>query len=451
MHVAHKRESLFLLLGDVLIFTAALWITLSVRYLEIPGSERFLLHLEPFSILFGAWILVFFIVGLYEKHTLFLKKRLPTLILNTQIANSVIAVLFFYLIPYFSIAPKTNLFIYLFISFGLILLWRNFGPRLLAASSREKALLIGSGEEMHELRKEINRNVRYSITFTSSIDVEQMEGVDFHKKILNRVYSEDISLIVIDMHSDDIAPTLPHLYNLIFSGIHFLDMHKVYEEVFDRVPISILQYSWFLDNLSHHPKTVYDSLKRLMDLAIAVIVSIPTLVITPFVILAIKLDDGGPIFYIHERLGKNNKVIQIWKFRSMTNTDTGEEALSSTKKVTTVGDFLRRTRVDELPQLWNVIKGDLSLIGPRPEIPELAQKYEEEVPYYNVRHLIKPGLSGWAQMYQEAGEVPKFKAETEATKRKLSYDLYYIKNRSLFLDLKIALQTAQVFFSRAGR
>ena len=137
------------------------------------------------------------------------------------------------------------------------------------------------------------------------------------------------------------------------------------------------------------------------------------------------------------------------KFRTMNiANDNGNWAGGQTNKVTKVGKFLRQTRIDELPQLWNVLAGDLSLIGPRPEFPEAVKQYSEELPYYNVRHLIKPGLSGWAQIY---GEHPHHGVDVSKTANKLSYDLYYIKNRSFLLDLKIALQTLKTLSSIAGR
>jgi lipopolysaccharide/colanic/teichoic acid biosynthesis glycosyltransferase len=116
--------------------------------------------------------------------------------------------------------------------------------------------------------------------------------------------------------------------------------------------------------------------------------------------------------------------------------------------ITRVGKFLRTTRIDELPQLWNVFRGDLSLIGPRPELPELVKLYEKEIPYYNIRHLLKPGLSGWAQLYHK--NHPHYRPDVSETRVKLSYDLYYIKNRSLLLDLKIALKTIKTLLSRSG-
>jgi lipopolysaccharide/colanic/teichoic acid biosynthesis glycosyltransferase len=132
----------------------------------------------------------------------------------------------------------------------------------------------------------------------------------------------------------------------------------------------------------------------------------------------------------------------------MTGNDTGESALNSSLRVTKVGSFLRRTRIDELPQLWNVLRGDYSLIGPRPELPALVAAYSEKIPYYNARHLLKPGLSGWAQIYHR--EHPHHGIDIEETQNKLSYDLYYVKNRSLLLDLQIGLKTIRTILSRSG-
>jgi len=133
----------------------------------------------------------------------------------------------------------------------------------------------------------------------------------------------------------------------------------------------------------------------------------------------------------------------------MTVNDNGNYNGSMKNEITRVGAFLRKSRIDELPQLWGVLRGDISLIGPRPELPSLVKQYEKEIPYYNVRHLIKPGLSGWAQIYHDAH--PHHNLDTLETARKLSYDLYYIKNRSFLLDIKIALRTLKILVSIAGR
>jgi lipopolysaccharide/colanic/teichoic acid biosynthesis glycosyltransferase len=136
------------------------------------------------------------------------------------------------------------------------------------------------------------------------------------------------------------------------------------------------------------------------------------------------------------------------KFRSMTGADSGSEVLKSKLRVTPLGKMIRRTRIDELPQLWNVFKGDLSLIGPRPEFPALVEEYRKHIPYYHLRHLVKPGLSGWAQLYHD--NHPHHGSDVEATREKLSYDLYYLTHRSLTLDATIALKTVKKLLTRSG-
>ncbi|MFA5841359.1 MAG: sugar transferase [Candidatus Paceibacterota bacterium] len=446
MTISNKSEPFILFLGDIAVFVVALWLTLFVRYGEVPSGNLFFSHLEPFSILFVLWSLVFFIAGLYDKHTSILKSRLPGILLNSQVTNSAVAVIFFYLFPYFGINPKTNLLIYLVISFALILLWRIYGVGLFGSHRREKAVLIGSGEEMRDLRDEINGNDRYSIKFVSSVDLSSLESFDFKSEVLDVIYAEGISAVVIDLKNEKVGPILPNLYNLIFSNVKFIDMYKVYEDTFDRIPLSLLNYNWFLENISLSVHAGYDVLKRLMDLAISLILGIISLVFYPFVFLAIKLEDGGPVFIAQERIGEGNIPVRLIKFRSMKKNDSGVWPTDGDGRITGVGKFLRRTRIDELPQLWSVVTGDLSLIGPRPDIIDLGRKLAGEIPYYTVRNLIKPGLSGWAQIKQD---LPPH--SVEETKLRLSYDLYYIKNRSFMLDLRIALQTIKTLLSRSGK
>jgi lipopolysaccharide/colanic/teichoic acid biosynthesis glycosyltransferase len=164
------------------------------------------------------------------------------------------------------------------------------------------------------------------------------------------------------------------------------------------------------------------------------------------VFFAIKLEDRGPIFYSHLRVGKYGRPFPVYKIRSMENLPTNE--VKETKKVTRVGSFIRKTRIDELPQLWNVLRGDVSLIGPRPETPALVKEYIATVPFYNIRHIVRPGLSGWAQTQQH--EVPKFGVDIKQTKNKLAYDLYYLEHTSLLTDISIILRTLKVLVGKSG-
>ncbi len=415
----------------------------------MPSLATFSELLRPFSILFVIWALVFFIAGLYEKHTIIFKRQLPFRVLNTQIFNGFLAVLFFYLIPYFGVTPKVILFIYIIISLVLISLWRIYGDKLFGLKAKEKAIILGRGVELNSLYQEVNNNARYGLDLLASYDLDNISDIDFQKEIIEKIRSQNITVVVLDMQNENLKKNLSVFYDLLFSQIRFVDINSLYEDIFDRVPLSIVGYNWFLENVSLSQSVTYDVFKRITDLVFAFIFGLISLMFYPFIYLAIKLEDNKPVFIIQERIGKNNKLVKIRKFRTMSFNDNESSENRSQNKITKIGAFLRKSRLDEIPQLWNVWKGDLSLIGPRPELPVLAAVYEKEVPYYNVRHLITPGLSGWAQLYHE--NHPHQGVNTEETKNKLSYDLYYVKNRSLFLDLKIALKTIKTILSRTGK
>ena len=446
MKILNRREPIILFAGDLMAFFIALWVALALRYWAVPSSALLSQHWVPFSFLFVLWIFVFFVAGLYEKHTLVFKGKLPSLILNTQVANSLLAVVFFYLLPSFGITPKIVLAVYLVVSFLLIIIWRvsivpHFGFR-----HRENAILIGAGAEMQELKEEMNGNERYNLKFVSSVNLNQLDGIAFQEEVVEKIYSESVTSVVIDLKHEKADAILPSLYNLIFSNVRFLDMYKVYEEVFDRVPLSLVGYNWFLENISFSPHTMYDTLKRMMDVAIASALGIVSLIFYPFVFVAIKFEDGGQVFITQERIGAGNRIIKLWKFRSMRGSDAGKWVTEGDDRITRVGKFLRRSRIDELPQLWNIIRGDMSLIGPRPDIVAMGKKLADELPYYTVRNLIKPGLSGWAQIKQDI--APQ---SLEETRERLAYDLYYLKNRTFILDLTIALKTMKTLLSRTGK
>ena len=442
-----RKEAIILFFGDIFFFVFSLWLSLYIRFGQAPSFSLFKEHFIPFSILFVIWVLVYFIAGLYEKHTLILKGKLPSIIFNAQLVNSIFAMIFFYSIPIFGITPKTILFIYLIVSFIFILLWRLYGGMFFGGGVKQPALLIGSGDEMRELLREVNGNTRYNLSFISSIDVHDIDSIDIQEDIITTVYSNNIKVIAIDFSHENVAPLLPHLYNLIFSKVRFIDSHRIYEDIFDRIPLSLVTYSWFLENISASPKFTYDFLKRVMDFILSLVLGVISLAFYPFVYIAIKLDDGGDIFIEQSRVGKDGKNISLHKFRSMSRNEVDLKS-SKENRVTRVGNFLRKTRIDELPQLWSVLLGDISLIGPRPELPSGVAIYDKEIPYYNIRHLIKPGLSGWAQIHQE--NHPHHGAEITLTREKLTYDIYYIKNRSFWLDIKIALKTIKALLSRTG-
>jgi lipopolysaccharide/colanic/teichoic acid biosynthesis glycosyltransferase len=436
-----RPRTLALFLGDLLFFCLALYISLYLRAFEHVSRETFLAHLYPFSLLFIAWVLVYFIAGLYESRSIILARRaLSATLLVAQTVNMAIAALFFFFVPLFGIAPKTLLVIYLIVSFLLVLYWRAVLFPLLGLQKTEDAILVGSGQEIDDLASTMNLAHRAPVRIGKVIpaDTPELSGA-----ILGAMEGTHARVIVADFTDTRVNGAFPQVYNLISRGVRFVDALPVYEELFGRIPLSVLDERWLARNISRYSQTYYDVFKRALDIVVAVPALIVSLAFYPFIALAIKLDDGGAVLISMPRVGEAGRVFSFYKFRSMTGNDHGKYGGDGASRlaVTRVGRFIRASRLDELPQLWNLLRGDLSLIGPRPELPALVKVYEEEIPYYGVRHLIKPGISGWAQLYHHAD--PHHKAAVQDTRDKLSYDLYYLKHRSLLLDVVIAMKTVR--------
>jgi len=450
MTLVPKREYLLLLAGDILIFIASLWLTLFLRYAQLPSSDLFTAHIRPFSLLFAAWIVVFFLAGLYGRHTRLFRSRLITTILYAQIVNMMIAALFFFFVPSFGLSPKTILVLYLVVSFILIFAWRGMIFTRLPRSKKLRGVLIAHGTDARALAEEIAHDQHATFAFDYVIDTSVSPSHEVIQQACRVAEEDDVTFLVADFSDRAVSAALPIIYDAAFQKNRFalVEASELYQEVFDRVPLSLISYEWVLQNLS--ASRVYDLIKRLIDIVGAVIGGLLSLLAYPFVMLAIKLDDRGPIFITQERVGKFQRPINILKFRSMSGNDSGEYGASGRSQltITRVGKWLRILRIDELPQLWNVLKGDLSLVGPRPELPALAGQYNARIPYYNARYLVAPGLTGWAQLRHD--RHPHHGADITETKEKLSYDLYYLKHRSLLLDLFIILQTVRVVFTARG-
>jgi exopolysaccharide biosynthesis polyprenyl glycosylphosphotransferase len=449
--VTNSKGMFILVVGDVLAYIFSLILTLAVRYGEIPSAALLSIHIAAFSILFLVFLLVSFSAGLYDKQLALIHGRVQGLIIRVQIVNALIGVIFFYFAPVL-IAPKANLFIYFIISTVMLLLWRLVMFPVVSVTRKQNALIIGSGPDIMDLYEEIHENARYGLTFKKHI----VPASSVHETVAATaaaVRDCRASIIVADLHDPAVESAMPYLYSLIFSGSQIIDASKLYEAIFDRIPVSMVGERWLVENsgTALGNRSVYDGLKRLTDIVIAVAGGLVSLLFYLPVMAAIKLDDRGPIFITQDRIGKNGKLLKIIKFRSMSGNDQGKYGHSGQTKhtITRVGRFIRNTRIDELPQFWNVLRGDLSMVGPRPELPALVNVYEKEVPFYNARHLVKPGLCGWAQIYHE--NHPHHSVDSNEARNKLYYDLYYIKNRSFMLDLKIILRTMQILMKRVGK
>lgn len=451
MHAFVRGSTLLLLVGDVVAFSGSLLLTLLVRYRAIPADDVVQQHTHPFSILFCIWILVFLITGLYDRHISLVRKSIPALILRVQSVNILIAALFFFLFP-LGIEPKTNLAIYLVLSTGLIVLWRLYVYPRITTGKPMRALIIGDSEEAVAIARIFGTNPFFKNVKPFLLSKKDVPDFNEFKHTLHAFITKHTTdMVIADMRDEYATRLLSDFYTLTFGNqnIRFFNLPAFYEELYHRVPPSLVEESWLLEHVTTGtPHYAYDALKRLIDIVGACVLLIPTVIVFPLVALVIWIEDRGPLFYKAARIGQYSKVIYILKFRTMSGMDTADAALKSTLQITRVGSFLRKTRIDELPQLLNVLAGDLSFIGPRPEIPTLVSVYAEEIPYYNMRHLTKPGLSGWAQINNF--DVPRGGVDIPRTIDKLSFDLYYLKHRSLLLDIEIVLKTVNTILMRTG-
>lgn len=450
MTLIPKREYLLLLVGDIVVFTVSLWFTLAIRYFEIPSRELFIHHLVPFTFLFAAWIVVFFIAGLYGRHTRLFRSRLSSTILYTQIINVALAAVFFAEIPAFGLAPKTILVLYLLVSFLLIYMWRVQMYAHMPRSKKLRGVLIASGADAQALYDEVSHDSHAPFRFDYMVDTSTTPTHEIIQKTVRIAAEKDVTFLVVDLSDSAVSAALPIIYDAAFHKKRFalIEAAELYEEMFDRVPLTLITYQWVLRHAG--ASFFYTVIKRVVDIAGALVLGMFSLLTYPFVALAIKIDDGGEIFITQERVGRFQQPIKIVKFRSMSGNDSGNYGESGKTKltITRVGKWLRLLRIDELPQLWNVVKGDLSLVGPRPELPALASQYSARIPYYNARYLVTPGLMGWAQLRHD--RHPHHGADINATKEKLSYDLFYLKHRSLMTDIFVILQTIRIVLTAKG-
>ncbi len=452
-------KGLFFVVKDAIYLALALSFALLVRSLVGGGLEfdrySFLTHLALFIPIICISIVFFLIYGLYDKHVLHKRRRLIQHALIAGVGTFVVGIIWFYLFPLaFGLQPKSILLLYSIFAVGAVILARSQYVFLNKDGIKDSGsffnvLAIGNGNEFKEFFEKLKTTTYTGYNIIDIIDPKNIQNYD--------VSSQHIQYIVIDTKDHQAVEMARSLYTLAFNGVRFLPFQDMYERVNDREHLSYIDEDWFMNHISGKKDYVYTILKRVMDLCIAIPAYVVSLLVYPFVYIAIKLEDGGPIFAKMDRVGQNNKIIKIVKFRSMHTVDDGTWVLKEGKqaeqadgearkmRVTKFGKFMRKTRIDELPQLWNVVKGDLSLIGPRPEMPSIVDVYNKEIPFYAVRHTVRPGLSGWAQIHHE---VPPH--SIEGTKEKLSYDLYYLKHKSIFLDLMIVMRTIQTLLSVVG-
>ncbi len=435
MHLREKK--IVLLLGDILLMYGALVLTMWVRFGDLY-AQQLMVHALPFSFVYVLWLLSFYVLGLYDLSLIpssqkFLGRFLGELVLMMAIGSA-----FFYLIPTSAITPKTNLLVHVALLGGLVLLWRSMYFRKLATLNPWHIGIFGEPKEVQDLHTLIrqHRHLGFeSVTF-SVLDTSLPEKIRKH----------GLHVVVLPNQATTDSELLQVMYATLPMGTAYMSFAQAYERFSKKIPLSSIDQRWFLNNVAERHDGLYQQVKRLGDFVVALLLLTLSLPVWILIALVIKLEDRGQIFYTQRRVGKNNKLFSIIKFRSMRKDAEAygvQWAQKRDARVTRVGAFLRASHLDELPQLINVLRGDISLVGPRPERPEFVSQLEKEVPHYHIRHLITPGFTGWAQInFRYARSVMD-------SQEKFEYDLYYIKNRSLFLDLLILLKTARLFFPQS--
>lgn len=410
------------------------------------------------SIVLAIYLTVF--ATIFELYNLQKASKLDVVVKNVLLTTS-ITVLFYLLTPFYTpMLPNNRLqIVYFFLAINIaLLLWRYAYIALITSPRFNKnVILIAHAKDIDAIVQSLHKsdpNYRvigyYNTDESNKINLDHLQ-IDAYKledlrpSKLNKNYSE---IVVATPLSYGISVALNNqLISLLKNNVPIRDYNQVYEELTKRIPVQYVDrdfYRYFPFSRSNQNK-LYLFFSRILELLFSILGLLCALVILPFILIGNLLANRGPLFYTQTRVGKNGEHFEIYKFRSMVinaESEGAQFAKAKDSRVTQFGRFLRRSRIDEIPQFINVIKGDMAIIGPRPERPFFVEKLQECIPFYEVRHVVKPGITGWAQVNARYGSSDKDALE------KLQYDLYYIKHKGLFLDIATLVKTLStvIFF-----
>jgi sugar transferase (PEP-CTERM system associated) len=349
----------------------------------------------------------------------------------------------------------------------LLIFWRSLFLKINSVPEfADRALIFGEGplaellETEVESRPELGLRVVGRVLPSSNGDGLHHGGyepTEFRGDSSDSGVADDLSSTVRNLRATRVVVAMGDrrgklpvdlLLSLKCRGLQVQDGVELYEAITGKVPIESVRSGWLLFSPGCHASRFHLAYKRATSVLVSIVGLILSLPLLPFVILAIKLTSPGPALYRQRRVGRDSVVYNCYKFRTMradAEADTGPIwAGDDDPRITPLGRFLRQSRMDEIPQLWNVLRGDMSLVGPRPERPEFVNSLNNEIPYYHLRHTIRPGITGWAQIRYKYG------SSIEDAKEKLRYDLFYIKNMSAGLDLLVFLQTVKIILLGRG-
>ncbi|MBI2633873.1 MAG: sugar transferase [Parcubacteria group bacterium] len=437
---------LFLLFGDIAIFYLALFLSLWIRWQGNLTPEVLREHILPFSIILAVGLVIFYSMRLYDSAfgygtPLWLKSTSTALIL--QFLG---AVLFFYFFARGekAISPRGTLFLFFLVFTFLFLLWRKIAESLSQGRKGERILIFANPGEAKELAAYLREHPELGYRVAAVLPESELQPT----RLKGLIEKENLEGIITSRPGLEKLANHSELQELALLKINFWDLAVFYEAKLGKIPPSLVSQTWIVENIFRYEPRLHTDVKEFFDFLFAAVLLIITLPFWPIIALLVKLTSPGPIFIRQERVGRDGKRFAILKFRTMfargpgglAETTGPVWAKENDERITALGRALRQTHLDELPQLISILKGDLSFVGPRPERPEFVKDLKEKIPFYDVRHSIKPGFTGWAQINYPYG------ASVEDAKEKLQYDLYYLKHRSLLLDLSILFKTLRLLF-----
>ena len=452
-------KKLLLFAGDLILLYVALWLTLYLRYWDNSKPELYFQHVLPFTLVFLIWITIFFINDLYSVRSSQNDFRFYGYLLQNQLINTVLGFVFFYIVPsnFTNLRPQTVLLILVVVYTLLFLLWRRLFYYISSSSRLANAVLfIGVDKEVVNLINEMQLKPQLGYKAIALINITSyplpptMATMGQKKDLINLrnyIATNHIATVVTASDQKNSGQVSKYLFDTLDLKLRYYSFPDFYETISGKVPVTSLEKTWFLENLTQGGKKTYEVVKRLEDIVLGLILGLVTLPLSLLLMLAIKLESPGAVFYSQTRTGRGGKTFKTIKFRSMrADAESSGRAVWASKqdpRVTRVGRLMRTSRLDEIPQVINIVRGEMSFVGPRPERPEFIKILGEQIPYYNERLLVKPGLTGWAQINYPYGD------SIEDALVKLQYDLFYIKNRSFTLDLSIILKTINTVLSRS--
>ncbi|MEL7591242.1 MAG: sugar transferase [Anaerolineaceae bacterium] len=451
--IRDSERQAILFLGDLLVTYLAVFIGLyfwgQSDWLDFTWA--FLGQRAPFWFYLLPFVWILFLIEVYDVRRANRKEDVVRGIITAASIGIVIYLIIFFIAEPNSL-PRRGVFFFIVSATALTFLWRFIYIRIFTAPEfMRRALIVGAGNAGSTLAGMLNEIHSGPFIVAGYIDddpAKQGQEINGYKVLGNGTQLTKLTQ-QLDI-SDLIFAISGEINSEMFLGIlHAVEENEIevtslpalYEEVFGRIPIFLLPSDWILRTFidQTHTSGVYESLKRVIDVLCSVIGLVGFVILYPIVALLILLDSGRPVMYSQMRVGKYGRPYRIHKFRTM-YTDAEKDGVARTatendERVTRIGKFLRRSHLDELPQFWNILIGENSIIGPRAEQIELVNKFQEQLPFYRARLFVRPGLTGWAQINQ------RYATTVEDTAVKLEYDLYYIKKRNLLLDLTIALRT----------